>query len=336
MIKLLTGELEPNDGFVWKHPNLRVAYVAQHAFHHIEDHLEKTPSQYIWWRFGDGEDREAKEKATRKLTDEEIKAREDAIAAGKRVVDFLNSRRMGSKSKEYEYEVQWYGQSSRENVWYTRTKLVEEMGLGKLVEEMDAKIANFRNYRALSNPMVIQHLKDFGLEEEIAAHNMIRGLSGGQKVKLVLAAAMWCQPHLLVLDEPTNYLDRDSLGALASGIKEYNGGVLMISHNNEFTSALCSEEWVVADGKVTVKGQQISEIPSVQSLASMTTASSVASLSTLGGESVDDEDDEHLDGAALEERLKAKEERRLKKERLAAEKAAKKAEKSRLKFLKKF
>ena len=336
LIKVITGETLPTEGTVWKHPNLRIAYVAQHAFHHIEDHLEKTPAQYIWWRFGDGEDREAKEKATRKLTDEEVKAREEAIASGKRVVDFLNSRRMGNKSKEYEYEVQWYGQSSRENVWYTRTKLVEEMGLGKLVEEIDAKIANFRNYRALSNPMVIQHLKDFGLEEEIAGHNMIRGLSGGQKVKLVLAAAMWCQPHLLVLDEPTNYLDRDSLGALASGIKEYNGGVLMISHNNEFTSALCNEEWHVADGKVTVKGQMISEIPSVQSLASMTTVSSMASMSSLGGgdsEAFDEDDD---DPAALEERLKAKEEKRIKKERLAAEKAAKKAEKARLKFLKKF
>lgn len=337
LIKVITGETLPTEGTVWRHPNLRIAYVAQHAFHHIEDHLEKTPSQYIWWRFGDGEDREAKEKATRKMTDEEVKAREDAIASGKRVVDFLNSRRMGNKSKEYEYEVQWYGQSSRENVWYTRSKLVDEMGLGKLVEEIDAKIANFRNYRALTKPMVIQHLKDFGLEEEIAGHNAIRGLSGGQKVKLVLAAAMWSQPHLLVLDEPTNYLDRDSLGALASGIKEYNGGVLMISHNNEFTSALCNEEWQVADGKVTVKGQQMSEIPSVQSLASLTTVSSVASLSTLGGgdsEPFDDDDDD--DPQALEEKLKAKEERRIKKERLAAEKAAKKAEKARLKFLKKF
>ena len=36
MIKLLTGELEPTNGLVWKHPNLRIAYVAQHAFHHIE------------------------------------------------------------------------------------------------------------------------------------------------------------------------------------------------------------------------------------------------------------------------------------------------------------
>ena len=55
--------------------------------------------------------------------------------------------------------------------------------------------------------------------------------AGGQKVKVVLAAAMWNCPHLLVLDEPTNYLDRDSLGALAEGIRTFDGGVIMISHN---------------------------------------------------------------------------------------------------------
>jgi len=49
MIKLLTGELQADKGSgdVWKHPNARVAYVAQHAFHHIESHLEKTPNEYI-------------------------------------------------------------------------------------------------------------------------------------------------------------------------------------------------------------------------------------------------------------------------------------------------
>ncbi len=56
-----------------------------------------------------------------------------------------------------------------------------------------------------------------GLEAEFATHNRIKGLSGGQKVKVVLAACMWEDPHILVLDEPTNYLDRDSLGALAAG-----------------------------------------------------------------------------------------------------------------------
>lgn len=50
-------------------------------------------------------------------------------------------------------------------------------------------------------------------------------------MKLVLGAAMWLQPHILVLDEPTNYLDRDSLGALAGAIKDFGGGVVMITHH---------------------------------------------------------------------------------------------------------
>lgn len=47
LIKVLTGETEATEGTVWKHPNLRIAYVAQHAFHHIEQHLDKTPNEYI-------------------------------------------------------------------------------------------------------------------------------------------------------------------------------------------------------------------------------------------------------------------------------------------------
>ena len=55
MIKVLCGETEATEGTVWKHPNLRIAYVAQHAFHHLEQHLEKTPNQYIQWRYAIGE-----------------------------------------------------------------------------------------------------------------------------------------------------------------------------------------------------------------------------------------------------------------------------------------
>lgn len=65
---------------------------------------------------------------------------------------------------------------------------------------------------------------------------------------------MWNNPHLLVLDEPTNFLDRDSLGGLAVAIRDYKGGVIMISHNEEFVGALCPEQWHVADGRVTQKG----------------------------------------------------------------------------------
>jgi hypothetical protein len=47
---------------VWRHPNLGIAYVAQHAFHHVEEHMEMSPSQYICWRYETGEDKEEQNK----------------------------------------------------------------------------------------------------------------------------------------------------------------------------------------------------------------------------------------------------------------------------------
>jgi elongation factor 3 len=74
-------------------------------------------------------------------------------------------------------------------------------------------------------------------------------------VKVVMAASMWNQPHILILDEPTNYLDRESLGALANAISDFQGGVVIISHNNEFVSTLCPEEWVMDSGHLTTRGE---------------------------------------------------------------------------------
>ena len=139
----------------------------------------------------------------------------------------------------------------------TREKLAE-LGWGQLCKQYDLKVAAEAaglDLRSVTKREVQAHLDDFGLEKEFGTFGKIRGLSGGQKVKLVLAAAMWNQPHLLVLDEPTNYLDRDALGALAAAIKAFAGGVLMITHNKEFYSALCDEEWHVDAGKVVVQGE---------------------------------------------------------------------------------
>eukprot|EP00913_Durusdinium_trenchii_P011650 g10941.t1 len=66
---------------------------------------------------------------------------------------------------------------------------------------------------------------------------------------------MWLSPHILILDEPTNYLDRDSLGALAAGLKEFGGGVIVISHNREFCHAVCDERWVMNAGRLSREGQ---------------------------------------------------------------------------------
>jgi elongation factor 3 len=98
-------------------------------------------------------------------------------------------------------------------------------------------------------------LGELGLESEFATHSHIRGLSGGQKVKLVLGAAMWQQPHIIVLDEPTNYLDRESLGAMSAALKEFGGGVVVVSHSQEFLDTVCGETWTVGGGKLEITGQ---------------------------------------------------------------------------------
>ena len=256
LIKLLTGETIPQTGRVEKHPNLRIGYIKQHALEHVEMHMEKTPNQYLQWRYANGDDREVLLKQTRILTPED-KAQMDKMVqipdGGERRIEALIGRQKYKKS--FQYEVKWVGFLPKHNSMMLRETLLEQ-GFSKLVQEFDDHEASREGlgFRALEPKVISKHFEDIGLDPEIANHNEISGLSGGQKVKVVLAGAMWNNPHLLVLDEPTNYLDRDSLGGLAVAIREYKGGVVMISHNEEFVGALCPEQWHVADGRVTHKG----------------------------------------------------------------------------------
>ncbi len=128
-----------------------------------------------------------------------------------------------------------------------------DLGYDKLIQEFDDHESSREGlgYRELQPSVISKHFEDLGLDPEIANHNEIGSLSGGQKVKVVIAGAMWNNPHLLVLDEPTNFLDRDSLGGLAVAIRDFKGGVVMISHNEEFVGALSTEIWHVNDGRVT-------------------------------------------------------------------------------------
>merc|ERR1712157_44342 len=268
MIKLLVGEIEPQTGEVWKHPNARIAYVAQHAFHHIESHLDKTPNEYIRWRYANnGEDKESLVKITMQFTPEEEKKQRTPyelqftdpdsgkVTKVKKCVAELVGGRKTTKSKEYEYEVKYAG-STVDSGEYLSAKILKKMGWEKAMKAVDLKIAQRSGLcvRPLSSKNVEQHLEDCGLEREFGTHYRMSALSGGQKVKVVLAASMWNQPHILILDEPTNYLDRESLGALAGAIEGYDGGVVMITHNNDFCSQLCPETWVMDAGHLETKG----------------------------------------------------------------------------------
>ena len=292
MIKLLVGEIEPQEGTVWKHPNARIAYVAQHAFHHIENHLTKTPNEYIRWRYANqGEDKESLVKVTMQFTEEEEKLQKTPfeiqftdeesgkITKVKKCVSELVGGRKLNKSKEYEYEVKYAGSTS-DSGDYLPAKTLKKMGWDKAMKAVDMKIAQRAGLyvRPLSTKNVEQHLEDIGLDREFGTHYRMSALSGGQKVKVVIAAAMWNQPHILILDEPTNYLDREALGALAGAIEKFDGGVVMITHNNEFCSQLCPETWVMDAGHLETKGDadwmlnQDTKINDQQQITEMTDA----------------------------------------------------------------
>jgi len=268
MIKLLTGELVPDEGSgdVWKHPNCRVAYVAQHAFVHIENHLEKTPNEYIRWRYQYGVDKEALKKDTMVLTEEElaklkevvpveITDSEGNIRKEKRVIkELTNGRRLDQKTKKYHYECLLTG-GFDQKIWLPAARLIQ-LGWEKYMKEVDERVAALASQyaRPLTQQFVEKHIMDVGLEREFATHSRIGALSGGQKVKVVLAAALWKAPHIVILDEPTNYLDRESLGALAEAINEFEGGIVIVSHNNEFCKACCPETWVLQNHTLDVQG----------------------------------------------------------------------------------
>jgi elongation factor 3 len=109
LIKLLTGEAIPTVGKVEKHPNLRIGYIKQHALEHVEMHLEKTPNQYLQWRYQHGDDREVHMKQTRQLSEKDREQMDKFIdmndGRGNRQIETLVGRQKYKKTFQYEMYV---------------------------------------------------------------------------------------------------------------------------------------------------------------------------------------------------------------------------------------
>jgi ATP-binding cassette subfamily F protein 3 len=84
----------------------------------------------------------------------------------------------------------------------------------------------------------------------LKADTVSRNLSGGEKARLLLALTAFHGPHVLILDEPTNHLDVDSREALVRALMEYNGAVILISHDRHLIEATADRLWLVRDGTV--------------------------------------------------------------------------------------
>jgi elongation factor 3 len=105
-MKLLTGEMVAQTGKVEKHPNLRIGYIKQHALEHVELHMEKTPNQYLQWRYANGDDREVLMKQTRIFTPEDRAQMEKPVdlgdGNGPRRLEALLGRQKWKKGFQYE------------------------------------------------------------------------------------------------------------------------------------------------------------------------------------------------------------------------------------------
>jgi len=258
LMKILVGELMPNEdvGEHWVHHNLRLSYVAQHSMHHLESCLEASPCAYMQRRFAEGRDREMAKMERMSLSKEE----EEERSKRGNIRDIVDRQLRGKqlyygcmKSGSHYNTVDGIPKTD-ELDWIPESNLVHKgeyvLKLRRNCDEMIKARNSGMELRPTTLAEVKSHLEDFGIAGDLAT-GKIKRMSGGQKVRLVLAAAMWSMPHFLALDEPTNYLDNDTLAALTQALKGFKGGVVTISHNEAFVENLCNEYWLVADGVVT-------------------------------------------------------------------------------------
>jgi ATP-binding cassette subfamily F protein 3 len=112
------------------------------------------------------------------------------------------------------------------------------------LEQMIAKFPDFKPVEGLR-----AHLGSFGLSGPLATRPMYL-LSGGQKSRVSFAIITFEKPHVLMLDEPTNHLDYDAINALIEGLNRFTGGLVIVSHDEYFLSAICDKLYLVENGRM--------------------------------------------------------------------------------------
>lgn len=121
------------------------------------------------------------------------------------------------------------------------------------------------------------HLGRFGLSGGVVLQP-IGSISGGQKARLALAKVCLCHPHVIFLDEPTNNLSIDASEALAEACVDFEGALVVVSHNQWFLEKVCHQLIVVHNGSATKTSSVLSSKPKgkVEASTKKTQTSSVA------------------------------------------------------------
>lgn len=128
----------------------------------------------------------------------------------------------------------WKALDEREAL-YAKPELTDEDGMR--LGELEGVVAEEDGYTAESDAAVLLD----GLDIPEPLHNRKMGeLQGGQKVRVLLAQALFGHPEALLLDEPTNYLDLESIHWLQNFLNRYDGSLIVISHDRHFLNSVCS------------------------------------------------------------------------------------------------
>jgi len=97
-----------------------------------------------------------------------------------------------------------------------------------------------KRYPEIKAEPLMRHLGSFGISDKLATKPM-QLLSGGQKSRVAFSLITYDEPQILLLDEPTNHLDYDAINALVESLRSYQGGLVIISHDQYFLNSLCNE-----------------------------------------------------------------------------------------------
>lgn len=122
------------------------------------------------------------------------------------------------------------------------------------VDQLDLKVSAVEylqhQFPGLSVQEARAQLGRFGITGDTALQTL-NTLSGGQKSRVVFAQIAHRKPHVLLLDEPSNHLDIETIEGLAQSLSAYQGGVLMVSHDQRLISMVCDEVWVIENHTVS-------------------------------------------------------------------------------------
>ncbi|KAJ1478450.1 P-loop containing nucleoside triphosphate hydrolase protein [Baffinella frigidus] len=255
LLRQIVGDMATDQGTgkhtgeIIKHHNLRIAYIAQHSMHHLEENMRRSPVQYVQDRFVTGLDKELSKRETMKLSPEE----EALCSKNGNISKVIGPPLRGG---ELCYETERWGREREGSFWEPLGSVkCKDPYVLKLCLNFDAKLQAFQSgaeVRPCTEKEILKHLADFGISHRLAQSGRIKGMSGGQKCRLVLASAVWNKPHLIALDEPTNYLDNETLNALTGALQRFKGAILVITHHAQFSNDVTNEKWMVDHGSVTV------------------------------------------------------------------------------------